>query len=175
MDLRSIIVICMGIALFFWVLFCAIQLVRQSKKITVTSDFTAHVRCEKCNFEYDVNTADFNKSYRTKYVKSTKSEVSNGMIINVPHYSYYAKKLVCPCCNKKAYAKVLNIDEIQQKTRKPVAINCLKWMIVMFVGGMLIVMLTSIPMRLADNYAKKQVEDMKQEHYEEIKDKYIKK
>lgn len=172
MNVKLYIVLVMSIILLVWVIFCGIQFVRQSKRIVAESDFTAHVKCENCNYEYDVNAENFNRISTAKYVKKTNPQFIKGMVVKIPQYSYYARKFQCPNCNKKAYGNVLNINEIHQISRKPVTIHSLKWLFMMFIGGAVILILTSFPMRIADEYTKKQVEDMKQDHYEEVKDKY---
>ena len=106
MDIRILIPIIMAVLLLSWVIFCGIQFIRHSKDVIVRSDFTGHVKCEKCGTEYTVNAAEFTKTAMAKSVSVTKTKFVNGALINQPHYKYYAKKFYCPVCGKRRYARV---------------------------------------------------------------------
>ena len=49
----------------------------------------------------------------------------------------------------------------------------LHWLAMMFIGGMLILVLGGIPIYFADRAAWKQAEDMRQQRYEELKERYF--
>lgn len=54
----------------------------------------------------------------TKTRSLTKTQVYRGAFVDTSHYAYYAKKFYCPCCKKREYAQVLNINEINEDMRQ---------------------------------------------------------
>lgn len=173
MDIRMIIIILMAVALLVWVIFCGIQFIHHSKDVVAGVNFIGHVECETCKTKYDVSAAEFVKSYIAKSRSVTKTEVKGSMLINRPNYSYYAKKFYCPHCKKKRYAQVLNINEINDLSLKPALKTGLQWLLIMFIGGLIILTIARIPMHFANNAAEKRVEEMRQQQYEELKKRYI--
>lgn len=173
MDTRIIIIILMAIALFVWVIFCDIQFIRHSKDVVVGVNFIGHVECEICKTKYDVSAEEFTKSYVGKSRSTTKTKAKIGMLINRPSYRYYAKKFYCPHCKKKRYAQVLNINEINNMSLKPVLKTGLQWLLIMFIGGLLILTIARIPMHFANNTVEKRVEEMRQQQYKELKERYL--
>lgn len=103
---RFILTAVMGVVLMAWVIFCGIQFIRHSRKLTAGGDFVGHVRCEKCGTEYTVKAG-------------------------------------------------------------------LHWLLLMFIGGMLILVLAGIPLSLFDRASRQQAEDMRQQRYEELKERYF--
>lgn len=91
---------------------------------------------------------------------------------NSPNYSYYAKKFHCPECNKKVYAQVLNINELNEQSRSFVLREGIKCLLVMAIGGGLIMMVMSVPIKIVRYQREKQVEQMREEMYEELRNKY---
>lgn len=163
----------MGVALMVWVSFCGIRFIRHSRKLTAGEDFVGHVRCEKCGTEYTVKAGDFNKGFMGRYRRVTRTKIHGAAFVNSPYYSYYAKKFDCPCCRKRRYAQVLNIHEINQDMRGKTLKAGLHWLILMFIGGMLILVLAAIPLSFLDRASRRQAEDMRQQRYEEWKERYF--
>ena len=155
-----------------WIIFCAIQYIRNSKKLIARSDFKGHVRCEKCGTVYEVSPKEFTNSYMVKSQSVTKTKRKGIAFINKPVYKYYAKKFYCPHCKKKMYAQVLNINEINVQMQAPSMKIGIRWLILMFVGGLVIMAAMSIPMHFANKYREHKVENMKRQYYEELKDRY---
>lgn len=85
----------------------------------------------------------------------------------------YAKKFDCPCCGKRRNAQVLNINEINRDMREKTLKAGLHWLLLMFIGGMLILVLAGIPISFLDRAARRQAEDMRQQRYEELKERYF--
>ena len=170
---RFILTAVMGVALMAWVIFCGIQFIRHSRKLTADGDFVGHVRCEKCGTEYTVKAGDFNKGFMSRYRRVTRTEVHGTAFVNRPYYSYYAKKFDCPCCGKRRYAQVLNINEINRDMREKTLKAGLHWLLLMFIGGMLILVLTGIPISFLDRAARRQAGDMRQQRHEELKERYF--
>ena len=135
-------------------------------------EFTGHIKCEICGTEYEVSAGEFTKSIMAKSVRTTKTRIQNGAFVNRPHYSYYAKKFSCPHCRKRRYGQVLNINELQKKMLKPSIRAGVKWLVFMAVGGVLILGVFWVPMRAANRAAKERADEMRQERYEDLKDKY---
>lgn len=135
-------------------------------------EFTGHIKCEICGTEYEVSAGEFTKSIMAKSVRTTKTRIQNGAFVNRPHYSYYAKKFSCPHCRKRRYGQVLNINELQEKMLKPSIRAGVKWLVFMAVGGVLILGVFLVPMRAANSAAKERTDEMRQERYEDLKDKY---
>ena len=49
----------------------------------------------------------------------------------------------------------------------------LHWLLLMFIGGMLILVLTGIPISFLDRAARRQAGNMRQQRYEELKERYF--
>lgn len=173
MTVRFMITAVMGALLLGWVIFCGVQFIFQGRRRIAGADFIGQVKCEKCGTEYTVSPQEFNKGIMTKTRSLTKTQVYRGAFVDTPHYAYYAKKFYCPCCKKREYAQVLNINEIDRDMRKTTVKIGLHWLAMMFIGGMLILVLGGIPIYFADRAARKQAEDMRQQRYEELKERYF--
>ena len=98
--------------------------------------------------------------------------MKGGAFVNRPKYKYYAKKFQCPCCGKKRYAQVLNINEINQMMARPVLRAGVRWLILMFIGGMIILAAVSVPMHFADGARDQRIEKLKEQQYEDFKERY---
>ena len=162
----------MGVVLLAWVIFCGIQFIRHSRAAVAGADFAGHVKCEKCGTEYEVSSEEFTKSYMTKYKSVTRTKIKSGAFVNRPQYSYYAKKLQCPCCGKKRYAQVLNINEINQMVTRPVLRTGVRWLILMGIGGALILAAASIPLHFAGQAREQSIEELREQQYEDFKERY---
>ena len=82
------------------------------------------------------------------------------------------KKIQCPCCGKKRYAQVLNINEINQMMTRPVLRAGIRWLILMGIGGVLILAVASIPLHFADRAREQRVEELREQQYEDFKERY---
>lgn len=172
MDIRVSILMVFGVVLTGWVIFCGIQFFRRGYKAVAKGNFKGHIRCEACGMEYEVNAEEFTKTFFVKSVQKTRTRVKNGAFINIPQYTYYARKFSCPHCGKKGYGQVLNINELQGMMRKPSIKAGIRWLIYMVLGGLLIMGIFQVPMHFANQAAQKRAEDMRQERYEDLKDRY---
>ncbi len=172
MDARLIITLVMGMLLMIWVIFCAVRFFQSAAKMTIKSGLTGHVKCEKCGTEYDVSAEEFTKSHMSKSKSMTRTQVSGAAFVNRRTYSYYAKKFFCPCCGRRQYAQVLNINELTSRMEKPAVKNGIRWLIFMVIGGVLIMAVMSIPMRFADRAAEQRIEKLREERVEELKERY---
>ena len=172
MDARFVITLIMGILLLSWVIFCGIQFFRSCAEMTIRSGLTGHVKCEKCGTEYDVTAAEFTKSHMSRSRSMTRTQVDGAAFVNRRTYTYYAKKFFCPCCSRKRYAQVLNINELSTQMEKPGIRAGIRWLIFMIAGGVIIMSVMSIPMHFANRAAEQRTEEMRQEMYEEMKDRY---
>ena len=133
MFAEIIILTIMGLVLLAWVIFCGIQFIHHGRDVVAGADFIGHVKCEKCGTEYEVSAEEFTQSYMSKSRSVTRTKIQGGAFVNRPQYSYYAKKFQCPCCGKKRYAQVLNINEINQMMTRPVLRAGIRWL--RFSGG----------------------------------------
>lgn len=172
MDIRTILLVLLFFVLLGWVVFWGVQFFRSGVKVVADGEFTGHIKCEICGTEYEVSAGEFTKSIMAKSVRTTKTRIQNGAFVNRPHYSYYAKKFSCPHCRKRRYGQVLNINELQKKMLKPSIRAGVKWLVFMAVGGVLILGVFWVPMRAANRAAKERADEMRQERYEDLKDKY---
>ena len=172
MDARFIITLIMGVLLMAWVIFCAVRFFQSAAEMTVKSGLAVHVKCEKCGTEYDVSAEEFTKSYLSKSKSMTRTQVSGAAFVNRRTYSYYAKKFFCPCCGRKRYAQVLNINELGSQMEKPTIRNGIRWLIFMAIGGGLIMAVMSVPMHFADRAAEQRIEKLREERVEELKERY---
>ena len=172
MFAEIIILTIIGIVLLAWVIFCGIQFIRHGRDVVAGADFVGHVKCEKCGTEYEVSAEEFTQSYMSKSRSVTRTKIQGGAFVNRPQYSYYAKKIQCPCCGKKRYAQVLNIDEINQMMTRPVLRAGIRWLILMGIGGVLILAVASIPLHFADRAREQRVEELREQQYEDFKERY---
>ena len=157
MDARFIITLIMGVLLMSWVIFCAVRFFQSAAEMIIKSGLTGHVKCEKCGTEYDVSAEEFTKSYMVKSKSMTRTQVSGAAFVNRRTYSYYAKKFFCPCCGRRQYAQVLNINELGSQMEKPTIRNGIRWLIFMLIGGVLIMAVMSITMHFADRAAEQRI------------------
>ena len=67
----------------------------------------------------------------------------------------------------------MNINEINRDMREKTLKAGLHWLLLMFIGGMLILVLTGIPISFLDRAARRQAGDMRQQRYEELKERYF--
>lgn len=172
MFAEIIILTIIGIVLLAWVIFCGIQFIHHGRDVVAGADFIGHVKCEKCGTEYEVSAEEFTKSYMSKYRSVTRTKIQGGASVNRPQYSYYAKKFQCPCCGKKRYAQVLNINELNQMMTRPVLRAGIRWLILMGIGGVLILAVASIPLHFADRAREQRVEELREQQYEDFKERY---
>ena len=172
MFAEVIILTIMGIALLAWVIFCGIQCIRHGRDLAAEAGFVGHVKCEKCGTEYEVSSAEFTKSYMSKYKSVTRTKIQGGAFINRPQYSYYAKKFQCPCCGKRRYAQVLNINDLNQTMTRPVLRAGVRWLILMAVGGAFILAAASVPLYFAGRAGDQRTEELREQQYEDFKERY---
>ena len=172
MFAEIIILTIIGIVLLAWVIFCGIQFIRHGRDVVAGADFVGHVKCEKCGTEYEVSAEEFTQSYMSKSRSVTRTKIQGGAFVSRPQYSYYAKKFQCPCCGKKRYAQVLNINEINQMMTRPVLRAGIRWLILMGIGGVLILAVASIPLHFADRAREQRVEELREQQYEDFKERY---
>ena len=170
--MKFILTIVMGALLLGWLIFCAVKFILSSRNIVAGAGFTGHVKCEKCGTVYDVSSRDFTESYMIKSRSVTKTKIRGAAFVNKPEYKYFAKKFYCPHCQKKRYAQVLNINEKNDFMEVTSYKSGIIWLAAMAVGGIIIMLIMSIPMHFADKAAENKAEVMKQQHYEEFKDRY---
>ena len=149
MDIRTILLVLLFFVLLGWVVFCGVQFFRSGVKVVADGEFTGHIKCEICGTEYEVSAGEFTKSIMAKSVRTTKTRIQNG-----------------------AFVQVLNINELQKKMLKPSIRAGVKWLVFMAVGGVLILGVFWVPMRAANRAAKERADEMRQERYEDLKDKY---
>ena len=172
MFAEIIILTIMGLVLLAWVIFCGIQFIHHGRDVVAGADFIGHVKCEKCGTEYELSAEEFTQSYMSKSRSVTRTKIQGGAFVNRPQYSYYAKKFQCPCCGKKRYAQVLNINELNQMMTGPVLRAGIRWLILMGIGGVLILAVASIPLHFADRAREQRVEELREQQYEDFKERY---
>lgn len=167
-----VVLIVMGILLLSWVILCFVLCMKRNKKIVENSDFDVKLKCEKCGMEYTAPAKDITKTFLSKSKSVTKTKLEGPILINKPKYSYYSKKFFCPNCNKMEYAKVLNIDTLQEKIIKSTSKSYIKCFVMMIIGGLIILILTSIPMTVLNKMKEDKIKDLKDKQYEQFLDDY---
>lgn len=172
MDIGVIVIIILAAALLLWVIFCTCLMFYRISKASARSDFKAHVQCEKCGCIFDVSAKEAMHISMTKTRSTTRTKIQGGVFVNRPVYSGYAKKFYCSNCGKKTYGQVLNFEEIQDKLRAPRTKEILRGFVMMVVGGLAIIIIMQIPMHFAKKAKEEKIEQMKQQQYEDIKDRY---
>lgn len=172
MEPRFLIVLIMGGVLMVWVVFCGVQFIRHGRREAQNLNLTAHVKCETCGTEYPVITAELARSFFAKSKSTARTRIAGAAFVNTPKYSYYAKRLDCPHCGRKQYAQVLNIDELNEQMTMPVVRTGIRWLLMMLMGGILIFAVTSAAMFFADKASRNRAEEMRQQRYEELRERY---
>lgn len=172
MGIETLLLAAMGIVLLSWVIFCGIQFLRNSRDVAIDLNFVGHVKCEKCGTEYEVSAKELSKIAIVKSKSITKTKRQGAALIDRPQYSYYAKKFMCPHCGKREYAQVLNINELNQANTKPMVRTGLRWLAYMVIGGLVILMVFSIPLYFSYQARTERIEDLRQQQYQDLKDRY---
>ena len=168
MAIGITVLIIMGILLLSWIIICFVLCMKRNKKIIESLDTKVHVKCEKCGLEYDVQPKEITKTYLSKSKSITKTKMKDGALINKPEYGYYSKKFFCPNCNKMEYAKVQNVNELNDKILKSTSKSYIKCFIMMIIGGLIILLITSIPMIILNKTQQNKIEDLKKQQYEQF-------
>ena len=106
-----------------------------------------------------------------KYKKSSRTHISNGSFVNTQNYSHYAKKFHCPCCDKKTYGKVLDIQELQYEGQDSTIKELGKGFLRMVIGCTIILILAQIPFQIGKKQREREVQQMKEQQYEDLKNK----
>ena len=106
-----------------------------------------------------------------KYKKSSRTHISNGAFVNTQKYSHYAKKFYCPCCDKKTYGKVLDIQELQYEGQDSTIKELGKGFLRMVIGCTIILIHAQIPFQIGKKQREREVQQMKEQQYEELKNK----
>ena len=161
----TVILLMLGCVLV-WVIFCCILFVRNYKCLVVYENFIANVICEKCNTHYSVNAEDFMKSKFVKYKKTAKKKRDGIAGKKDVHYISYCKRFDCPCCEKKRFGRVENINELNRTAAPMVTGLAFKCLIYMVLGGFVIMLIFQLPLAFAKRDKQKKIDEMKQQMYE---------
>ena len=181
MDLETIALIAMGGCLFVWLVVNFIITLHNVRKAKAAG-LTVQVQCEKCGTIYEVTGKELDTLVDTawkqatrpamvKYKKSSRTHISNGAFVNTQNYSHYAKKFHCPCCDKKTYGKVLDIQELQYEGQGSTIKELGKGFLRMVIGCTIILILAQIPFQIGKKQREREVQQMKEEQYEDLKNK----
>lgn len=172
MDTEMILIIIMGAILLLWVIFCGCFTVRRIFGAASRSGFKAHIKCESCGTEFDVSAKEALRISMTKTKSTTRTRVQGAALVNRPVYSSYAKKFYCKNCGNKTFGQVLNLEEIHDSFKPPVTREVLKGFAMMIVGGLAVIIIMQIPMSIARMEKEKEIEQMKQQQLEQIREQY---
>ena len=170
MDLETIALIAMGGCLFVWLVVNFIITLHNVRKAKAAG-LTVQVQCEKCGTIYEVTGKEATRPAMVKYKKSSRTHISNGAFVNTQKYSHYAKKFYCPCCDKKTYGKVLDIQELQYEGQGSTIKELGKGFLRMVIGCTIILILAQIPFQIGKKQREREVQQMKEEQYEDLKNK----
>lgn len=167
MDMVMTVTLLMLGCVLVWVIFCCILLIRNSKHLVVDENFIANVVCEKCNTPYTVNAEDFMKSKFVKYKKTAKTKRDGIAEKKEVNYISYGKRFDCPCCGSKRFGRVENINELNRAATPVVTGLAFKCLFYMVLGGFVIILIFQLPLALAKREKQKQIDEMKQQMYED--------
>lgn len=170
MDLETIALIAMGGCLFLWLVVNFIITLHNVRKAKAAG-LTVQVQCEKCGTIYEVTGKEATRPAMIKYKKSSRTHISNGAFVNTQKYSHYAKKFYCPCCDKKTYGKVLDIQELQYEGQDSTIKELGKGFLRMVIGCTIILILAQIPFQIGKKQREREVQQMKEQQYEDLKNK----
>ena len=172
MDNEMILIIIMGAAMLIWVIFCVFFMLHRILKSAMRSEFKARVQCEKCGTVFDASAKEAMRISMTKTKSTTITRVQGAALVNRPDYISYAKKFYCKNCGKKTFGQVLNLEEIRTGLKAPVTREALKGLAMMIIGGLAIIIVMQIPMGIARMEKEKEIEQMKQQQLEQIREQY---
>ena len=167
MDLETIALIAMGGCLFLWLVVNFI-ITLHNVRIAKAAGLTVQVQCEKCGTIYEVTGKEATRPTMVKYKKSSRTHISNGAFVNTQNYSHYAKKFHCPCCDKKTYGKVLDIQELQYEGQDSTIKELGKGFLRMVIGCTIILILAQIPFQIGKKQREREVQQMKEQQYEDL-------
>ena len=167
MDLETIALIAMGGCLFLWLVVNFI-ITLHNVRIAKAAGLTVQVQCEKCGTIYEVTGKEATRPAMVKYKKSSRTHISNGAFVNTQNYSHYAKKFHCPCCDKKTYGKVLDIQELQYEGQDSTIKELGKGFLRMVIGCTIILILAQIPLQIGKKQREREVQQMKEQQYEDL-------
>lgn len=171
-KLQIIVLITMGILLLVWLLICMVIHIQKTKRDAIKLDFDVLVKCDKCGTQYHKRAADFVQGKLVKQKSVTKTRVEGATLVNQPDYLYFGKKFDCPCCHKRVFGQVLNIEEIQSQTMPIAKKNTMICLVSVFIGGVLIIGLTMIPMAYVKHLRAQEVQELKDKQQQEIREMY---
>lgn len=172
MDIEVILIIIMAALLLFWVIFCVCFMLRRILKDAARADMKAQVQCESCGSTFEVPWKEAVHISMTKTRSTTKTKVQDGALVSKPVYSSYAKKFYCADCEKKTFGQVLNLEEMQESIRSFIRKEACRGLVRMVAGGLAILIVMQIPMHFADHAKEKEIEQMKEQQFEDIKERY---
>ncbi len=172
MSARLVVTLIAGSLLLLWVMICAAKFWTRSKELMIEIGTIAHVKCENCGTQYDVAAAEYAQMGISRTASKTRTKLKGVAMVNEPEYHYYAKRFYCPHCKNKCFGQVLNIGEIQSKSRGPFLQAGIQCLIMMVIGGMIVFAVSSVPMHFVEKAEQRRIEEMKQQYYEEVKDRY---
>ena len=72
-----------------------------------------HMRCETCGTEFDLAPREFARLGARRHRSTTRTRVKGVALVSQPHYSYLAKRTVCPSCGEKTWCENTNANEAQ--------------------------------------------------------------
>lgn len=82
------------------------------------------------------------------------------------------KSFIAQSVKKKQYAQVLNVNEINRMTEKFMLRSGLRWLMIMAIGGTIILAVAFIPMHFFDQARNQSIEDLKEQRYDQFKERY---
>lgn len=172
-QLATLISIAMGAALLVWVICCGVHFVRAARRELARSGEVARVRCETCGKTYDVDAGVLGATWFSKSVTVTKTRAEGAALVDEPNLRAFSKKLTCPHCGQRSYARVLNANEINRALRPRMVRLGLGHLGAMLAGGIVILALSGVLLSIVRTQALDQAEQARAERYEELAERYL--
>ncbi len=172
MDIQFILIMLMGFLLVSWLIICYIKYFKDLKSYFIKNRKDVLVKCENCGSEYSVSSEEFYNTYFSKTKSVNKTKIKGMALVNEPEYLSVSKKFNCPHCKTKCFAQIINPMQIFQENKSIVMQHGIKCLIKMAIGGLIIIIIMSIPISIAEKIRLNKVEQMKQERYENFKKDY---
>ena len=171
-SVYTALIVVIACALVMWIVGCAVHFVLQGKKLLRTVDIPVHLRCESCGYEWDASAEDVGTSWLQKSVYTTKTRREGLTLINERDYRRFSKRMTCPHCNERVWARVLNVNEVNSALRGTTIHTGLHHLGAMVAGGVIFLVLLAVVSGMAQAAGQRQAEALRAERYEELVERY---
>lgn len=172
MELRTLVLVALGVVLLAWVVFCGVQYVRTTRRAVSQLRVPAHMVCDGCGYHFDVDISDVVKTAFSRSRSVTRTKRVGAALVDEPEYTRFAKRVFCPHCGRQVWANVENINELNELSRRTVVRSGLRWLVAMLVGGLLVFALGAVAIGFVNRAADQRTDELQQQLEESFNERY---